>query len=607
MKRLLLMGFAALFAACGGSNGGGGGFPVVEVAYVTVSPAAANLTRIGQRQQLSATAWDADDNPISGVAFQWESSDPSIMVDSTGLATALSAGSSAVTATDLVSEDGQSGSATLTAASTSPIARGITYTLWSALSVNATAWIQNGRLKTNKNTVSTSIYDVPTPWRQPGVEKFQWEGDRIGTLSDMAGGAGTFRVMDRHEEWTLLGKADVSDFQLENNRIAVLHDDGRFRVKEGVHGPWTTLANAGIKHFQLSGNRIGELNDTGRFRVKEGVHGKWTVLANAGIKHFQLTSTLTGELNDTGRFRVKQGTHGPWTVLANEGVSQFKLAGNRIAALYDDGRFRVKDGIHGTWRNLASGGVLEFQLSGNLIGELLDDGRFRVKEGLDGIWRVLAEGGIRLFQLQSPYIAEVTDGGLLRVKQGVDGIWTDIAVNPDQVTQIQPVVAVPDPPKRTTPATYNFQQAQCVDELAAGLHCEYQIHGAFPVPHYGRWCGNNYPTDAQADWARTAGPIDSLDAICVHHDNADRYYPEDIRMGTGKSCIVWYGIAHGRLTYNGQRLTEGTNGWVWAWNHMNNLWAGIYGNGGDNYESTTSRQCSEDELQDFTDDTASVW
>ena len=600
MKRLLLMGFAALFAACGGSSGGGGGFPVVEVAYVTVSPETASFNRIGQRQQLSATAWDADDNPIPGVAFSWESSDPSIMVDSVGLATALSAGSADVMATDLASEDGQSGSAALAATTAIASDRGIMYTAWTARSGYAPALIENGRLQVPGGMIPDEPA-FPSPWPHPGVEKFQWEGDRIGILTDMAGGVGTFRVMDRHEEWTLLGKADVVHFQLENNRIAVLHDDGRFRVKEGIHGPWTTLANGGIKHFQLSGNRIGELNDQGRFRVKEGIHGKWTVLANAGIKHFQLTGSLTGELNDNGRFRVKQGTHGPWTVLAQEGVSQFKLAGNRIAVLHEDGRFRVKDGIHGTWRLLASGGVLEFQLSGNLIGERLDDGRFRVKEGLDGIWRVLAEGGIRLFQLQSPYIAEVTDGGLLRVKQGVDGVWTDKAVNPDLVTQIQPIVAVPDPPWRTTPATYNRDQQQCINDEAAGYGCDHVSSFAVPVAHYGRFCGAGVPSNDDLNWARGAGPIDAFDNLCRHHDNASFWYPEEVSDGAFDACVVRYGIVHARLTHNGSVLSAGTAKWNWAWDFMPNLEDAIY-----NYDWYTSG-CGSNKLDQFTQDTASVW
>ena len=92
---------------------------VTPVASVSVSPSSTSLT-VGQTQQLSATAKDAAANALSGRTVTWATSNSSIAtVSSSGLMSAVGAGSATVTATS----EGVVGSATITVSATqAPVA-----------------------------------------------------------------------------------------------------------------------------------------------------------------------------------------------------------------------------------------------------------------------------------------------------------------------------------------------------------------------------------------------------------------------------------------------------------------------------------------------------
>lgn len=82
----------------------------VPVATVTISPASASLV-VGGTQQLSATTKDASDNVLTGRSVSWSSDAPSVAtVSSSGLVSAVSAGSATITATS----EGKSGTSAVT-------------------------------------------------------------------------------------------------------------------------------------------------------------------------------------------------------------------------------------------------------------------------------------------------------------------------------------------------------------------------------------------------------------------------------------------------------------------------------------------------------------
>ena len=82
--------------------------PVVD--RVTVSPSSPSIEK-GETQQFTASAYDSDNEIISGKTFNWSSSNTLVAtVSASGLARGVSAGSTTITA----SVDGKSGTATLT-------------------------------------------------------------------------------------------------------------------------------------------------------------------------------------------------------------------------------------------------------------------------------------------------------------------------------------------------------------------------------------------------------------------------------------------------------------------------------------------------------------
>jgi Putative Ig domain/Bacterial Ig-like domain (group 2) len=96
-----------LLAGCGGGSspgsggsgsGGSGSGGSPTVASVSISPASASVV-IGATEQFSATAKDSSGNAISGVTFTWSSSSTATAtINSSGLATAVAAGTSSITA-----------------------------------------------------------------------------------------------------------------------------------------------------------------------------------------------------------------------------------------------------------------------------------------------------------------------------------------------------------------------------------------------------------------------------------------------------------------------------------------------------------------------------
>ena len=96
-----------LFAACGGSEPIE---PTVTVASVTVSPGTVTLSTPGETAQFSATVRGSDGSTMS-TSVSWSSSVPAVAsISSGGLATAVGAGTAAITAT----AGGKAGSAVVT-------------------------------------------------------------------------------------------------------------------------------------------------------------------------------------------------------------------------------------------------------------------------------------------------------------------------------------------------------------------------------------------------------------------------------------------------------------------------------------------------------------
>lgn len=589
---------------------------------VTISPADWPSTDawVGARRQFSAVTTDANDYPIAAAEVVWSSSDGTVVeIDDTGLATAMDVGE------DIVISAASGAASDFTGVTVPPEVShrpGNMYTVWFARSDSAPALLVDGQLEVPDDIITSVSYEHPVaPWphalpgeyvARPTIHKFQWEGDRIGLLTDVAHGAGTVRVLDRVGDWTIMALADGIDFQLEGDRIGVLHEGGRFRAKDGVHNPWVVMADAGAVQFLLEGDRIGVLYDDGLFRAKDGLHGAWTILANpgTGVREFQLAGDRIGVLYDDGLLRVKDGMDGAWTVLATDAAG-FRLHGDRIALLHEDGRLRVKDGIHGAWTVLATEPIRQYELEGDRIGILFESGVFQAKDGIHGPWFVIATEDVREFQLQGNRVGVLLQNGMLRVKVGLSpaNFFSDTDANGSGVTQFRLVVSVPVPPFRTTNAYYDTRQAQCRNyDQSTGNDCYHVPHFDLPVSNYGWFCGAGRPENFHAIMsAHLAQLTDGLDALCRHHDVMDTWYPGARAFWSGNwagGCIVRYGLVNSRLTRNGVLLADGSSSnatWNAAWESvgMVNLKDSL-----DNYFDHTAG-CTDASLRSFTEHTAS--
>jgi uncharacterized protein YjdB len=112
----LAAGSATITATTEGKSGASTITVLAPVASVTVTPPSASLL-IGATQQLAATTLDAGGSTLTGRTVTWTTSDAAkATVSSTGLVTAVAAGSATITATS----EGKSGTSTVTV--TAPLA-----------------------------------------------------------------------------------------------------------------------------------------------------------------------------------------------------------------------------------------------------------------------------------------------------------------------------------------------------------------------------------------------------------------------------------------------------------------------------------------------------
>lgn len=529
------------------------GTPPPTAVALQVIPGDWTATALGERMTFGVLAQDVHGAEVAVANLLWQSSNPAVAtVDAQGEVTAISNGAATITA--------RLGALTATASvivdQSGAISNGVVWTVYFPRLVESPAIVAQGRLLTPKA-------DFTAPWTDDGVSRFQWEAERIAMLSDVSGGQGTLRVRDRIGEWETLVVATAADFQLEGNLIGVRHGNGSVRVKSGVHGAWTVVANGGVAKFQLEGNRIGLLDTNGDFRVRDGLSGAWTTLVSGTARDFQLEGNRIGVLQDGGVFRVKDGINGAWTVLDAATAQSFQLEGNRIALLKTNGELRAKDGISGAWVVLASGGFQKYQLDGNRIGALRSNGTFYVKEGLSGAWTTLASSGATDFHLHQNRIGVVLNGNRVRIKTGGPSApWGLDQTMSGTITQFHAAVAVPMPPYRTTPATYQALIAACQADCVRDAYIPFEWL-TIPVPFYGRNCGHGRPAAG-----KSALSVDGMDQLCYHHDRQTSWYGHasgSIANDFGGACIVRYGLLNARLTRDGTVLTQGSAAYRQAW------------------------------------------
>lgn len=611
-------------------------------ATVQISPNAWSTDEawIGARRQFSASVADANGHAIDGAAVTWSTREPTLAsVDDTGLATVMGASVDAMPAV-IAQSGGVSGEVPFTPRHDDADTPGYMYTAWYARTDTTPAMLVDGRLVfpmrsgcTENCTVEfygniPSVAGLRPIWPHPTVEKFQYEGNRIALLTDVANGAGTLRIFDRAQEMFIAALGNAIDFQLEDNRIGVLLEGGMLRTTNSISAStagWITQRESGVVKFRLVGSYIGVLLEDGTVHVRAGHTGPWYELADSDVVDFDLLGVQAVNelrvaiLRRDGLLRARDGlaTSG-FRDLASD-VESFKLSANYIAAARATGELQAKEGLDGGWITLESVPLRQYELSGERIATLSEDGRFRARNGIFGPWRSLAETGARAIHLQGSRVGYVDDAGVLRVMTGIDGDdWLASQPQGAGVTQFRLIVDNPVPPERTTPEMYRQENLRCVDLNNTHYdppdtnnpnpnNCYYQLVLAVPASYYGVFCGGGRPVNMPR--AIQQGSINGFDEACAHHDNIEQWYAEwydylifdfptvNYRDLSG-SCVVRYAIYHSRLTKDGRLLADGRSSladWNESWSlaGMYQLWNAL------NYYWDLTFSCNSDNLGRF--------
>ncbi len=157
----------------------------VPVASVSVSPAADTL-QVGQTQQLTATARDANGNVLTGRAVTWSSSNTAVAtVSSTGLVRAVAAGSASIRATS----EGRTGTSAITVTAAPPTVATVTISPSSA-SVEQGATVQ--LTATARNASGTAIPGQVFTWSSTNTAVATVNSS--GVVSGVGAGTATIRA-----------------------------------------------------------------------------------------------------------------------------------------------------------------------------------------------------------------------------------------------------------------------------------------------------------------------------------------------------------------------------------------------------------------------------
>ena len=189
--------------------------PPPVVATVTVNPSTVSIEE-GSNQQFSATARTMDNSVIPGVNFTWSSGDPNVAtINASGLATAVSAGSTQVMAT----AEGKSGSATLMV--TEPPARR------SSMFRGATGYRTSGTVILEQDSAGKLVLKFGSDFkvaRAPDIWVILYSSDNINYSRRRPPPAGTYENLGEVKANSGTQTYDVpSHVQLDTYDYVIIH------------------------------------------------------------------------------------------------------------------------------------------------------------------------------------------------------------------------------------------------------------------------------------------------------------------------------------------------------------------------------------------------
>ncbi|WP_328615152.1 hypothetical protein OHS18_46825 [Amycolatopsis sp. NBC_00355] len=264
------------------------------------------------------------------------------------------------------------------------------------------------------------------------VKKFQIEGDRIGIIT-------TDNVLQVKEgdlgpDWAVISATNVTDFQLEDDRIAYT-EGTELWAQEGELDAESILQEIDVKKFALSGDRVGTLQSNGLLQVKGGdLEPGWAEIAG-GVTDFKLDGDRIGYLEGTDLW-AQEGELDAESFRQEEGVSAFDLVGDRVAVI-KNGELLVKEGdLEPGWFTADEDSATAVQLlaaphrsGGGSIVTLADLTAIYgfiaeediVEEGLDSLNQAMAEGEITNTARVAAFLATLHNESGFRYNAGEGG------------------------------------------------------------------------------------------------------------------------------------------------------------------------------------------
>ncbi len=206
-----------------------------------------------------------------------------------------------------------------------------------------------------ESSLSVRSNDPEFAWQKDWHERQRW-GGRVGYI-DKNNNLKARLTEGDSAQWVTVAKG-IKDFQLLDNRVAILQKNGALLLSEGVLKNSFRLVSNSVEKFQLTNTRIGMLSTNGIFSVKEV--GFKPELVASGINAFHIIANRSALLDEAGTLWAQQGgTVGRYIAIASK-VRDFQLERDWLIYLDESANL------------MATRGVINKDLKFNKIGESVD-------------------------------------------------------------------------------------------------------------------------------------------------------------------------------------------------------------------------------------------
>jgi len=202
--------------------------------------------------------------------------------------------------------------------------------------------------------------DAASKWRENSEESARWGGRMayIDKKSDLR----ARQVRNENLDWAVLA-SNVKAFQLMDNRVGVLLNDGKLLFNIGALNTPLRLLDEDVAAFQISENRFGILSKAGDFKVREP--GFEPYVAAQGIKAFHISPEGIAVLGLDNSLWVSKGSGLPLNFQkVADNVQAFQFEREWLGYVTDGGKLMLGklDLFSPTQYSAVMSGVADFEM-----------------------------------------------------------------------------------------------------------------------------------------------------------------------------------------------------------------------------------------------------